>query len=176
MPSQTPNGKIACPFQRAGKFKNQYSTAGFRDETALDDGHLWPSAHALTRLTPREEEQIVVLLRRGLRRPGYAPRSGGKGRPRASGPQSLARRDPPCASGFPWMAHSGRRIHPLGPWDPDGKFPSGCRAVVRRRTSSPHPKPGGETPAALPSPSATGLVGGGGVSVDGPSDLIRRAR
>jgi uncharacterized protein YdhG (YjbR/CyaY superfamily) len=46
------DGKVVCFFQSAEKFKTRYSTFGFQDAANLDDGGMWPTAFALTELTP----------------------------------------------------------------------------------------------------------------------------
>jgi uncharacterized protein YdhG (YjbR/CyaY superfamily) len=63
MPAYAKDGKVICFFQNAGKFKARYSTLGFSDEARLDDGNMWPSAFALVRLTPADEERIGALVR-----------------------------------------------------------------------------------------------------------------
>ena len=57
-------GKVVCFFQAAGKFKSRYATLGFNDAANLDDGAMWPTAFALTELTPEAEERIAALVER----------------------------------------------------------------------------------------------------------------
>lgn len=57
-------GKVVCFFQNASKFKARYATLGFNDAAALDDGNMWPTTFALTRLTPDEETRIAALVRK----------------------------------------------------------------------------------------------------------------
>lgn len=61
-----PNGKVLCFFTPAGKFKDRYATLGFNADAALDEGHMWPTAFALTRLDGSEEQAIVALLKRAV--------------------------------------------------------------------------------------------------------------
>jgi uncharacterized protein YdhG (YjbR/CyaY superfamily) len=56
-------GKIVCFFQSAGKFDARYATLGFNDSAALDDGDMWPTAYALTALTPEVEKRIGALVK-----------------------------------------------------------------------------------------------------------------
>ena len=56
-------GKIVVFFQDAGKFKSRYSTLGFNDDAALDDGDMWPTTYAITRWTPEVEERVTELVR-----------------------------------------------------------------------------------------------------------------
>ncbi|MCL6669528.1 MULTISPECIES: iron chaperone [Streptomyces] len=64
MPAYARNGKIVCFFQPSGKFKARYSTLGFNDPANLDDGDMWPTAFAVTALTPETEARITDLVRR----------------------------------------------------------------------------------------------------------------
>ena len=57
-------GKVVCFFQDAAKFKARYATVGFSDEAALDDGSMWPTSFALTKLTPADEAKITALLKK----------------------------------------------------------------------------------------------------------------
>ena len=56
--------KVVCFFQAAAKFKARYATLGFSDVAALDDGAMWPTSYALTKLGPAEEKQIVALVKK----------------------------------------------------------------------------------------------------------------
>lgn len=57
-------GKVVCFFRNASKFKDRYATFGFNDRAKLDDGNMWPTAFALTRLTAAEEKRIAALVRK----------------------------------------------------------------------------------------------------------------
>ncbi|MER6983913.1 iron chaperone [Streptomyces carpinensis] len=63
MPAYAKNGKVLCFFQSAQKFKSKYATLGFSDQAALDDGAMWPTSYALTKLTAAEEKRIGALLK-----------------------------------------------------------------------------------------------------------------
>ncbi|GAA3204958.1 DUF1801 domain-containing protein [Streptomyces sp. XM83C] len=63
MPAYALNGKVVCFFQSAAKFKARYATLGFNDAARLDDGAMWPTAFALTKITPEVEEQIAALVK-----------------------------------------------------------------------------------------------------------------
>ncbi len=67
MPAYTKDGKIVCFFQSSQKFKTRYATFGFMHEANLDDGHMWPTAFALTKLTAGEEAKIVALLKKAVK-------------------------------------------------------------------------------------------------------------
>jgi uncharacterized protein YdhG (YjbR/CyaY superfamily) len=55
MPANANDGKVVCFFQSAQKFKTRYATLGFSDKANLDEGAMWPTAFALTELTPTDE-------------------------------------------------------------------------------------------------------------------------
>jgi uncharacterized protein YdhG (YjbR/CyaY superfamily) len=56
------DGKAVVFFQPAGKFKARYATLGFNDGAALDDGTMWPTSYAVTRLTEADEKLITELV------------------------------------------------------------------------------------------------------------------
>jgi uncharacterized protein YdhG (YjbR/CyaY superfamily) len=60
------DGKVVCFFRDAGKFKDRYATFGFNDAAKLDDGSMWPTAFALTKLTPADEAKISKLVKRAV--------------------------------------------------------------------------------------------------------------
>ncbi|MBF6484393.1 DUF1801 domain-containing protein [Nocardia otitidiscaviarum] len=64
MPAYARAGKVVCFFQSAEKFKARYATFGFNDIAHLDDGPMWPTAFALTEITPAVEQRIADLVRR----------------------------------------------------------------------------------------------------------------
>jgi uncharacterized protein YdhG (YjbR/CyaY superfamily) len=61
------DGKIVCFFTAADKFKSRYATLGFNDDANLDEGHMWPTAYALTELTAAEEAKIAALVKKAVR-------------------------------------------------------------------------------------------------------------
>ena len=64
MPAYAKDGKVLCFFQPSGKFKTRYSTLGFNDVAELDDGTMWPTAFALTKLAPADEKKIAALVKK----------------------------------------------------------------------------------------------------------------
>ncbi len=66
MPAYAKDGKVVCFFQDAGKFKARYATLGFQDTANLDDGPMWPTAFAVTRLTRAVEKQIAELVEKAV--------------------------------------------------------------------------------------------------------------
>jgi uncharacterized protein YdhG (YjbR/CyaY superfamily) len=60
------NGKVVCYFQSADKFKSRYATFGFNDDANLDEGPMWPTSFALTKLTDAEEKRISSLVKKAV--------------------------------------------------------------------------------------------------------------
>jgi uncharacterized protein YdhG (YjbR/CyaY superfamily) len=67
MPAYAKDGKVVCFFQGAQKFKARYSTLGFNDAARLDDGNMWPTAFALTKLTTAEESKLRKLIKKAAK-------------------------------------------------------------------------------------------------------------
>jgi uncharacterized protein YdhG (YjbR/CyaY superfamily) len=66
MPAYAKDGKVVCYFQSAQKFNSRYATLGFNDTANLDDGTMWPTSFALTKLTAAEEARIVELVKKAV--------------------------------------------------------------------------------------------------------------
>ncbi|QWQ41362.1 DUF1801 domain-containing protein [Streptomyces sp. YPW6] len=64
MPAYAKDGKVVLFFQSAAKFKARYATLGFNDPATLDDGDMWPTAFALSALTPEVEARIETLIKK----------------------------------------------------------------------------------------------------------------
>ena len=60
------DGKIVCFFQSADKFKARYATFGFNDSAHLDNGAMWPTSFALTKLTAADEARIGALVKKAV--------------------------------------------------------------------------------------------------------------
>ena len=67
MPAYAKDGKIICFFQAADKFKARYATFGFNEDARLDDGNMWPTSWALTKLTAADEARIGELVKKAVR-------------------------------------------------------------------------------------------------------------
>jgi uncharacterized protein YdhG (YjbR/CyaY superfamily) len=67
MPAYAKNDKVVCFFQDAKKFKARYATLGFSDQAKLDDGNIWPTSFALSKLTAAEEAKISALVKQAVR-------------------------------------------------------------------------------------------------------------
>jgi uncharacterized protein YdhG (YjbR/CyaY superfamily) len=66
MPAYAKDGKVVCFFQSAQKFKTRYATLGFSDAANLDQGAMWPTAFALTKLTVGDEARISALVKKAV--------------------------------------------------------------------------------------------------------------
>ena len=64
MPAYAKDGKTVCFFQAAAKFKARYATFGFNDAAMLDDGNIWPTSFALTKLTAADEKKLAEMVKR----------------------------------------------------------------------------------------------------------------
>jgi uncharacterized protein YdhG (YjbR/CyaY superfamily) len=60
------DGKILCFFQSADKFETRYSTFGFNDVAMIDDGNMWPTAYAVTKITPEIEKTLAELVKKSV--------------------------------------------------------------------------------------------------------------
>jgi uncharacterized protein YdhG (YjbR/CyaY superfamily) len=60
------DGKVVCYFSPAAKFKERYATFGFNATANLDDGAMWPTSFALTKLTAAEEARIGALVKKAV--------------------------------------------------------------------------------------------------------------
>ena len=66
MPAYAKDGKVVCFFQAASKFDARYATFGFSDTANFDDGAMWPTSFALTKLTRAGEAQIRALVKKAV--------------------------------------------------------------------------------------------------------------
>jgi uncharacterized protein YdhG (YjbR/CyaY superfamily) len=66
MPAYAKDGKIVCFFQAAAKFNSRYASFGFNDDAKLDEGTMWPTSFALTKLTAADEARIGALVKKAV--------------------------------------------------------------------------------------------------------------
>ena len=59
-------GKVVCFFQSADKFKSRYATFGFNADAKLDEGSMWATSFALTKLTAADEKRIATLVKKAV--------------------------------------------------------------------------------------------------------------
>jgi len=66
MPAYYKDGKLICFFQSADKWGTRYSTLGFDANAKLDDGSMWATSFALTKLTPANSKAISALVKKAI--------------------------------------------------------------------------------------------------------------
>lgn len=66
MPGWAKDGKIVLFFQGSEKFKTRYATLGFNDIATIDEGSMWPTAYALTKLTAADEKTLRALIKKSV--------------------------------------------------------------------------------------------------------------
>ena len=66
MPAYTKDDKVVCFFKSADKFKSRYATFGFEEAANIDEGAMWPTSFALTKLTPSDEKKIGALVKKAV--------------------------------------------------------------------------------------------------------------
>ena len=66
MPAYARDGKLVCFFKSADKFKTRYATFGFEEDAHLDEGSMWPTSYALTKLTAADEAKIGALVKKAV--------------------------------------------------------------------------------------------------------------
>ncbi len=66
MPAYARDGKVLCFFTPAAKFKERYATFGFNAEANLDEGNMWPTSWALTKLTDGDAKKIGDLVKKAV--------------------------------------------------------------------------------------------------------------
>jgi hypothetical protein len=67
MPAYAKDGKVVCFFQAADKFKARYATWGFEETAKIDEGTMWPTSWALTKMTAADEARIGALIKKAVR-------------------------------------------------------------------------------------------------------------
>jgi uncharacterized protein YdhG (YjbR/CyaY superfamily) len=61
---QGKDGKVIAFFKPKSKFRVRYSTFGFQPDASLDDGEMWATEFAVTKLTPKVESRISELVKK----------------------------------------------------------------------------------------------------------------
>lgn len=67
MPAYAKEGKVIVFFKPAAKFKVRYAEVGFNEHAQLDDGDMWPTAFAVTKLSPAVEKKLTALVKKAAR-------------------------------------------------------------------------------------------------------------
>lgn len=66
MPAYANDGKLVCFFKAASKFQTKYATFGFEEAANLDEGSMWPTSYALTKLTAADEKRLAELVKKAV--------------------------------------------------------------------------------------------------------------
>lgn len=66
MPAYAKDGKVVCFFQGASKFDTRYSTLGFNDPASLDEGSMWATTFAITKMTASNQKAVKELVERAV--------------------------------------------------------------------------------------------------------------
>ena len=66
MPAYARDGKVVCFFKSADKFNSRYATFGFEEAANLDDGAMWPTSYALTKLNATDEKKLASLVKKAV--------------------------------------------------------------------------------------------------------------
>jgi uncharacterized protein YdhG (YjbR/CyaY superfamily) len=66
MPAYAKDGSVVCWFKCAAKFNARYATFGFSDKASLDNGAMWPTEYALTKLTTADEARLAELVKKAV--------------------------------------------------------------------------------------------------------------
>lgn len=66
MPAYARGKDVLVFLQVSSKFDVRYTTLGFNESAALDDGPMWPTAYALTALNDDVRTRIADLVRRAV--------------------------------------------------------------------------------------------------------------
>ena len=68
MPAYALDGKVVTFLKPSEKFGSRYVTVGFEDPATLDDGNVWPTSYAVTKLTKADEKTLADLVRKAVGR------------------------------------------------------------------------------------------------------------
>jgi uncharacterized protein YdhG (YjbR/CyaY superfamily) len=63
-PAYARDGKVVCFYKQAEKFDSRYATFGFEESANLDEGTMWVTSFALTKLTPADEKKLTALVKK----------------------------------------------------------------------------------------------------------------
>ena len=64
MPAYSNDAGTVAWFKPSSKFKDPYSTIGFEKASKLDDGNMWPSAYAITKLSAGDEKTLAQIVKK----------------------------------------------------------------------------------------------------------------
>ena len=65
-PAYAKDGKVVCFFRGADVDGERYTSLGFSADAQLDDGNVWPTAYAVTKVTDRDARTISALVKKAV--------------------------------------------------------------------------------------------------------------
>lgn len=65
-PAYAKDGKVICFFKPGAKFKERYCTFGFNTPAKLDDGGMWVTSFAVTKLSAADEAKLTALVKKAV--------------------------------------------------------------------------------------------------------------
>jgi uncharacterized protein YdhG (YjbR/CyaY superfamily) len=68
MPAYYKDGKLICFFQSADKWGTRYGTLGFDENAKLDQGSMWATSFAITKITPANKKAITDLVAKATKK------------------------------------------------------------------------------------------------------------
>ncbi|GAA1477152.1 DUF1801 domain-containing protein [Nocardioides aestuarii] len=66
MPAYALDGKVVTFLKPAEKFGSRYVTVGFEDPATLDEGNVWATSYAVTKLTKADEKTLADLVKKAV--------------------------------------------------------------------------------------------------------------
>lgn len=66
MPAYYKDGKLICFYQSPDKWGTRYGVLGFDENAKLDQGSMWATSFAITKLTPANKKSIMELVAKAI--------------------------------------------------------------------------------------------------------------
>jgi uncharacterized protein YdhG (YjbR/CyaY superfamily) len=68
MPAYYKDGKLICFYESPDKWGTRYGVLGFDPNAKLDNGSMWATSFAITKLTPANKKAITDLVTKAIRK------------------------------------------------------------------------------------------------------------
>jgi len=65
-PAYAKDGQVVCFFRGADVDDERYTSLGFSGAANLDDGNVWPTSYAVTKVTDTEAKKIAALVKKAV--------------------------------------------------------------------------------------------------------------
>ena len=66
MPAYYKDGKLICFYESPDKWGTRYGVLGFDANAKLDEGSMWATSFAITKLTPANKKSIMELVAKAI--------------------------------------------------------------------------------------------------------------